>query len=570
MVTKGKGTGQGGCCCGGCRTPPVDPRAGVGGLQRVIAAQQYCCRCIPKQVCITVESYFGISQYLVSKGCGDATYDGDPIQYQTNIMIDGEDYLLNIRLSVIDEQCYITWDIPDLDLTGSRLIDPEEQSAEGVCRHGMTAKACSEFGGEWEVLSPAFTLTISDPPSLSLKDLIECAGCDCLCECLCISIYSRNSTTGIFTLVGSNDVICGVLSKETVSGCGDSTFYDTPYIASWESNGWVISLGDQYERQIQDYALISGTESVTSPCTVRDAVWIGDGNEHSIEGDTIQVIYNWSIEHRIAKSVKWNGRSYNENSIVRFEAWNWDTSTWVQIKTMDGRPITTTINRGMLTNLDAVYTGTGYDEGKVKIRLTVIDGTELHTDMIRLVTSECCSFTLTPPIYVEFEDPIARIPLTGTNACPSPNPFWNITDIDDTEWFISASCSWCGGTCGTVATSCCPRPIGNTLFAEVTIGCPTCAPSIIVVPLLSSGTGAIWDGEVTVCSQTLQISFSCTGDAWHISVTFGPCNYSGDATSTDCDAFTVTFGGTLGGGLGCCGPTGDPFVNPSIGITVIE
>ena len=570
MVTKGKGTGQGGCCCGGCRTPPVDPRAGVGAMQTIIEAQQYCCRCIPKQVCIAVESYDGIFQYLVPKGCGDATYEGDPIQYQTNIMIDGEEYRLNIRLSVIDEQCYITWDIPDLDLTGSRLIDPEEQSAEGVCRHGMTAKACSEFGGEWSVLSPAFTLTISEPPSLSLKDLVECAGCDCLCECLCVSVYSRNSTTGIFTLIGSNEVVCGTLSKEPVSGCGDSTFYDTPYLVSWESSGWTISLGDQYDRQIQDYILISGTESVTSPCTVRDATWIGDGRTHSVEGEEIQVIYNWGVEHRIAKSIKWNGRSYDENSTVKFEAWNWDTSTWVQIAIIKGRPVTTDINRGMLTNLDAVYTGTGGDEGMVKIRLTVIDGTELHTDIIRLTTSECCSFTLIPPIDVVFEDPIPRIPLTGTNACPSPTPFWNITDNYGTEWFISATCSWCGGTCGSVATGCCPRPIGNTLFAEITVDCPTCAPLTFVVPLSSGGTGALWSGSADVCGLTFEVNFSCTGTAWHISVDNGPCIFSGDATSTDCETFTVSFGGILGGGLGCCGSTGDPFISPSISITVIE
>lgn len=571
MPARSKGAGAGGCCCGGCRAVPGDPRASVGGLQSIIAVQQYCCRCIPKQVCIQFEHGGVTSQSLIPKGCGDATYTGDPIQYRTSVTIDGESYSLNIRLRVIDEQCYLTWDIPDLDLYGQKLIDPDEPADPAKCNYGMRSKGCAEFGGEWTVLDPAFVLTVSDTPTLDLKDMVECGGCNCICKCMCISIYSRNAMTGIFTLIGSNDVVCATYSKETVSGCGKSSFYETPWIASWTSRGWTISLGDQYDRQIHAYTIVSGTEAVTSPCTVRDAVWIGDKKEHSITGGSVQVIYEWSLEHRVAKSIKWLGRSYDEGSVVRFDAWNWITSAWEMVTTVDGRPTSTTINRSMLKKLASKYTGTtGGDIGKVKIRLTVHYGTSLHTDMIRIVTEECCSLTLTPPIDVEFPNPPARKYLTGLNACPSPNPFWNMTATDGTEWFISAGCSWCGGTCGTVATGCCPRPIGNLLFAEVTLACPTCAPTTFVVPLNSGGGGGIWTGSAVVCGLTFLLNFSCGGTSWHISVNNGPCTFSGDATSTDCEAFTVEFSGVLGGGLGCCGPTGDPMVSPTISIVVIE
>ncbi len=570
MAAKGKGTGMGGCCCGGCRAVPSDPREGAGGLQNVIEIQQRCCRCIPKQVCIST-TYGGVTtQNLVAKGCGDATYDGDPIQYTTTVDIDDESYALNFRLSVIDGQCYWAWDIPDLSLSDQTLIDQTDEADPETCTHGMTASQCATLSESWTVIDPALEISINEVATLDLQDMVECAGCKCICECMCISIYSRNAETGIFTLVGSNDVVCAVFSRETVSGCGDASFYDLPWIASWVSHGWTISLGDQYDKQVGSHTLVSGTETISGSCTMRDAVWIGDGNEHLIEGETVQVIYEWDIEYRIAKSVKWLGRSYDETSSIEFHGWNWTTSAWDLLSTVDGRPVSTDINRILSHALDSDYTGTAADEGIVKIRLTVQDGTALHTDMIRIVTGECCALTLTPPESVTLEEPAARVPLTLTNACPSPNPFWEVVEDDGTEWFISAGCSWCGGTCGTVATSCCPRPIGNTLFAEITVDCPTCAPATFSVPLSSDGTGALWTGSAVVCGLTFLVNFSCAASGWSISVNNGPCTFSGLASSVDCDEFTVTFGGTLGGGLGCCGPTGDPMISPSIGIVVFE
>jgi hypothetical protein len=571
MVAKGKGTGMGGCCCGGCRTPPSDARSSVGTTQSIIEIQQYCCRCIPKQVCISVTYNDVTSLALVPKGCGSATYLGDPIQYTTLISIDGNSHALNFRLSVIDEQCYLMWDIPSLDLSSQTLIDQDDVVYSEACNHGMRARGCAEFGGTWTVVDPALIISISDVPSLDLQDKIECAGCKCLCDCLCISIGSRNAITGSFTIHGSNEVVCSVFSREFVSGCGNSSFYQTPWLASWSSNGWKIEVGDQYDRQLDTYTIVSGSEAVTSPCTVRDAVWIGDKKEHSITGSSIQVIYDFSIEHRKAKSVKWLGRSYDEGSTIRFDMWNWVTSEWDFLTTVDGRPVTTTINRAMFENLDPKYTGTAANEGKVRVRLTVHYGTALHTDMIRIVTGECCAFKLIPPVEIVLKEPPERIPLTGINACPSPNAFWQLTQDDDTEWFISAGCSWCGGSCGTVATACCPRPLGRNLFAEVTLGCPTCAPTTISVPLTSTGAGAIWTGSTTVCSQTLTLNFSCQGTAWHISALISNgCNWNGDASAVDCETFTVSFGGTMTGGLGCCGPSGGMGSSVSIGITVFE
>ena len=566
MVAKAKGAGQGGCCCGGCRTPPTDPRPGVLEVEKI---QQYCCRCIPKNVCVSVVSGDTTTQRLVSRGCSTSPYEGDPIQYTTTVIVEGVSRTINFRFSVRDDLCYLTWDIPALSLDDEMLIDHTVASDPYACSHGMNSASCAEFGGTWEVLSPPLTITISDPPTLDLKDMIECAGCGCICKCMCISIWSQDPEEGLLTRVVSNEIVCGELTRYDVSGCGDSTFQKTPWRANWSSGGWEISIGDQWEHPIHTSTLVSGTESISGTCTVRDATWKGDGLEHSIEGETIEVIYEWSIEHRIAKRFKWVGRSYDETSVVSIQAWNWIGSEWEEIASVAGRPITTTINRAQAELLTSDYTGTGADLGIVRIRLTVTYGTELHTDLILIGVSECCAMELTAPYPIELAETPERIILNADQGCPSPEPLWQVRDVDDVLWTIAASCSWCGGTCGSRSTDCCARPISRILYAEVTIGCATC-PNPIGVILNAGVTGVIWEGTTPVivdCTQ-LTIELTCGGSSWHIEVQSGACHYSGDSTAVDCDPLSIDFAGTLSGGIGCC-PT-DPFAVTSISITVIE
>lgn len=569
MVSRAKGTGHGGCCCGGCRTPPTDPRAGIGSIQTVVPIQQYCCRCIPKNVCVSVVSGDTTTQRLVSRGCDTTPYDGDPIQYTASVMVEGVSRTINFRFSVRGELCYLTWDIPSLSLFSETLIDHTVDADPMLCNHGMNSQACAEFGDTWEVLSPPLTITISDPPTLDLKDMLECVGCSCICQCMCISIWSQDPTEGLLTRVVANEIVCGELTRYDLSGCGDATFQKTPWSANWTSGGWGISIGDQWERPVQSHTVVSGTESISGTCSVRDATTKGDGLEHSIEGETIEVIYEWSLEHRIAKRFKWVGRSYGQSSIVSIEAWNWIDSVWEEISSIQGRPATTDINRANAEILISDYTGTGVDLGIVRIRLTVTGGADLHTDLILIGVSECCSMRLTPPESVELEEDPELIVLNADQGCPSPEPLWQVRDVNDVLWTIAASCSWCGGTCGTNSTECCARPINRILYAEVTIGCATC-PNPIGVILNAGLTGAIWTGTTPVivdCTQ-LTINFSCSGSTWYIEVQSGPCSYAGNATASTCDPFSVDFAGTLANGIGCC--PSDPFASTSISITVIE
>ena len=565
---KAKGVGGAGCCCGGCRSVPNDREAATTEIQPI---QQYCCRCIPKIICIAVTSGYGTQYQVVERICGGSPTDGAPIQYATTVIIDGVSRVFNVRLTVRDEQCYITWDIPDLDLEGERLIDPNELADPYSCNHGMNAAACAEFGGTWEIEDQDLTIVISEPPTLDLKDLVECGGCSCICRCVCFSIYSRSSE-GIFTLVGSNDVVCGEVSRTDVVGCEDPEFDIGPWYANWTSHGWNLRLGDKLEHWIATATVVAGTAESTGVCSVSAATWKGDEHEHVINGSDSQVIYDWELSYRIAKSLKWVGRSHDETSSILFEAWDWVTTDWITIGTVDGRPDATDINRAFTALLDPDYTGTGIDEGKVRVRLTLLYGTSMRTNMIRLVTHECCKWTLTPPDTVEFASPPAEVLFTGTNSCPDPSGFWEMTDTSGTDWFVTVGCSWCGSTCGTVATSCCPRPIGNVLFAEVDLDCPTCAATTVVVPLTSDGTGSVWSGEATVCGTPLLVTLSCSGGGWSITVSgAGACSFSGLASSTSCDPLLLEFNGDFAGGIGCCGPfPADPVTSASISIAVIE
>lgn len=561
-MAKGKGAGRGGCCCGACRSVPTKINAATA---EVIEIQQKCCRCIPKNICFAVS--IGEDTFYSFAHLGCVSDDGgDPIQYTGSITIDGELRQYKVRLSVRYDECYITWDIAALDWYGERLIDHSETADPYQCNHGQLTSACAQFGGIWEV--GEYTISIAEPAVLEVVDLLGCGGCNCMCDCLCISVYSRNSA-GVYTLYGTNEIVCSTITDRIEAGCGEADHFVFPKVATWESNGWTIRLGNQNEHPITTHIVHSGVEQTSPGCNTRAAVWKGDGFSHDISGATIDVEYRFDIDLNTALELKWVGRSHDENSVITFLAYNWVSEEWDFVASVDGRQDDVDINRALKANLEPEHTGTDDNDGLVYIRLTVAYGTDLITDMIRVVSDACCGFELAPPESVTLVDPPAKI-VFGAETCPNPSAFWELLDTDDNEWFISANCSWCGSTCGTVATDCCPRPLGPTLFIEIALNCPTCAPAIIALPIQSGVTLGIWSGETQVCGQTLQASFSCSGGSWSLLLNLGTCTWSGTADSVECDPFSIDFSGTLSGGLGCCGPTGDPFATPTFSATVFE
>jgi hypothetical protein len=154
--------------------------------------------------------------------------------------------------------------------------------------------------------------------------------------------------------------------------------------------------------------------------------------------------------------------------------------------------------------------------------------------------------------------------------CPSVFQFWNFFDQDDTEWFVSIDCSWCGGTCGgSAVTGCCPRPLSRTLFAEVEIDCPTCPNPFLVV--LTNTTTGVWDGEGVHCDQPFEMTLGCSGPgAWSLSASgAGGCSFAGSLVSADCEPLNIVFEGDFQGGIGCCG-VGSMTTSTSMRITIFE
>lgn len=553
------------CCCGGCRGVPMDRSAATGA---VIALQAKCCSCLPKNLCVVVASETTTSSAWIPLGCG-AVDPVAPIQYAGSIEVGGENRTFRLRLDVRGDDCWITWEITGVGLSGERLIDPNEPPDPYQCDHGQKAAACAQFGGEWE--TGGYTITISEAPVLEVLNRFGCSGCNCMCRCLCMSVYSRSSE-GVYTLYGTNDIVCAEIEERFEAGCGDDFHFEYPKVAKWMSNGWTVYLQEAAEHPIGDYVLNAGQEIISSPCDVRAAVWKTDALTHDVwEYGGIDVEYHFHVEApRKGLEIKWTGRTYDENAIAEFFAWNWTISDWDLITSVNGRPGESEVNSAIRRNLEPEHTGpSGPNEGDIKIRI-VSDGSLLVTDMIRVISDSCCGWRITPPEGVSFATPLPKIPFDqDTNPCPNPTGFWNATDTSGVEWFVSVGCSWCNGTCGTQATDCCPRPIGPTLFFEGVINCVNC-PGAVSVPLFAGPTGGIWTGSATYCDQQLEVTFSCGGSGWQLSIQLGTCTWSGSASNTDCDPLSVDFAGTIGGGLGCCGPGGDPFANPTFTGTVFE
>lgn len=562
-MAKSKGSSCGSCCCGGCWSPPHDSEAATS---EIIAVQQYCCKCIPRFLCVSILDSYGSSSFFFTRTC--STGSGGAVQFVGNVAIDNQSASMTIGLEVVDSLCYLKWNVSSLSLNGQSLIDHTQQASDYQCKYGMKTKACVEFGGEWD-LGSGRTLTISIPNSLDIFNLIKCAGCKCMCRCLCMSIW-KIPNGGSLQLIGSNELVCAELIKTPYDDCGITGFYEGDYKAVWSSSGWSVELKGGNEIVPYSRTIVAGTEQPYSPCTIGGALFYSDEYEHEITSasNTSSVIYEFDSEDRKGLSLKWIGRSHNEDSYVVFEAYDWTSSTWITLGSVSGRPSTTTLDTFFNSNLEAKYTGTGVNQGIIKIKLTSLNSLSLHSNLLRIITDRCCELELIPPDSVTPTSTISKVNLSQEGNCPSPFKFWNFFDTNGDEWYITIECSWCGDSCGSVSTGCCPRTIPKTLFAEITMGCSGCAGTTTVVPIIST-TSAVWDGSVYFCGQLLEVSFSCNGsNQWVITVDYGVCTYTGTSSSVSCDPFNVDFSGNLGGGIGCCPGTSDS--STSITITVLE
>ena len=560
-----KGQGGAGCCCGGCWAPPTDPRA---GSELTIPVQQYCCRCIPKYLCATIteDSYDSLS-VLMPRDCqGD--YTGDPIQYRGSLNDPSGNLTILVRLSVVDGHCYIKYEIEETGDTGTKLINHDELAPEGDCAAGMTTDACVNFGGIW-TLEDGRSLQIAPPDTFDISGNIRCAGCSCMCKCMCISVASQ-AGDGSITIVGSNELACAVVSTRQVTNCAGDKIDEIKY-STWTAGEWSVELDGDDTASPTTSTVVTGMEAIDTCASLTKKLRFFDEETHLIEsvGNAVDVIYEFNIGDKTPLSMRWIGRNHNEGSVLTIKVYNWTFGIYETLGTKNGVASGSEQIEMFNDLLFADHVGTGSDLGKVKIRLTVSNCIDLVSDLLIIKTTSCCKLELLPPASVVPTTTLAKVDLSQIGKCPEVFNFWQFEDESGTLWYVAIDCAWCGGKCGTVSTECCGRPVSRTLFAEVTIGCGSCEGTA-VVPLFSDAAGTLWDGSGTHCNLPLDVSLSCGGSSWSITVSgAGACSYAGNASTIDCDPFYLTFSGRFAGGIGCCG-VGSMDTDVSISIVVFE
>jgi len=628
-MAKSKGVGGAGCCCGGCWSPPFDGRG--ASTSSITKPQQYCCRCIPDYVCVSVSSigsYDSSSSVLIPRFCGsvipgESPYKGDAIQFRGTVYWGDEAVAINIRLAIVYEQCFLFWEVPEKSESGYRLIDPNEPVSSYECGAGQRTESCKNFGGTWEI-DEGLSLVISAPQTLDISENIKCGGCKCMCKCLCMSVYSRSST-GDFTLFGSNEVVCAEISEDQLLNCAED-HSEIVRTASWEMDGWKVSLTGGDDAPFDSRTVNAGIER-TLACDLQKVLRFVDGEQHVIDfGESCGGTSTWQVQdvdaalawvmisddcfgagvpvppasdpseagieettecgcvgdsgidvqyesqfssEGVPLSFRWVGRSVGESSQIEFMLWNWNEAEWETIGFEDGRPSDIEINSYFGRDIDQQYIGTAENLNKVRLRLVCHYGESLFTDMLRVRTTRCCRIKLQPKDGVVPKTPLPDFDMSQHGNCPDVFAFWNFFDESDTEWFVSIECSWCNGRCGSVTTTCCPRPIARTIFAEVEIDCPTCPNPFVVV--LRNTTANLWDGVGVHCGQPFPMTVSCSGPgSWSASGSgAGACSFAGELVSVDCEPLNIVFEGDFQGGIGCCG-VGSMTTSTFMRITIFE
>lgn len=577
LPSKSKGAQAGGCCCGGCWSPPRDLRGPTTGVLPQFSVQSYCCKCIPKQLCVRVsqEGAYDESYSLAERACDTLQPEGGgPLQFTGTIWADETTHEIEIFLEVRDEECWIVWEVVSLGWVGEKKIDHNIPADIYECDHGMKSRDCVKFGGTWQPDEES-TLTIGIPETLDIANTIDCGGCSCMCRCLCISVWSRDPEQTI-TIVGTNEVVCADVRREQRVVCGELSELFHPTEAIWEHAGWVVRLAGGTEGPPVSEQITIGTGNDISECGISDTLLLTDDKEHIITADDeiAEVIYEFDAGDETGLRFRWVGNSDNalvlsEKCLVEFFAYDWVSNTWDLIGSIRGRNPVSLVQQLFRGKLEPEHTGTGVEQGRVQIKIRMSDGFTLKTNQLILTTTKCCELELIPPYDVPISAAIPKHSLAADGQCPSPFKFWQLLDDNDVEWYVAIDCSWCGGKCGSSLTGCCPRPIPRTVFAEILIDCPPCGTGLTVP--LQEVSPAIWEGEGWHCGSPLTVRFSCNGSVWALRVEgAGACFFQGEAVRTECDPLNVDFAGEFGAGIGCCGTQGNGQFGAPISVTVVE
>lgn len=207
------GKGAKHCCCNGCNEKPLDRALGNTDLQ---PQQQYCCACVPKQICVTVDVVGGTSATKVfDRDCTAVV--GDPILYSGEIYSDGQLLDLEFVFTIDNGECYLCLRSTALSVTGvvpdnCNLIDDSARIA-GFCRSMLLyGQPASWTVGDYTVsifranntaienrencVDESGTVILDDHPIRNI-----CCNCGCITECACITVFGD-------ALVASPEYVC--------------------------------------------------------------------------------------------------------------------------------------------------------------------------------------------------------------------------------------------------------------------------------------------------------------------------------------------------------------------------
>jgi len=498
--------------------------------------------------------------------------------------------------------CWLTWDIPALGISGERLMDHEELHDAGpYCEEPCQEKtaACCDFGGEWlDVANPygnAVSIRIAKAPLISLRDEIGCGCCSCICKCACLSVYTRNNNEvdgGTFTGATNSGLRCSELVVVEATACDGRVVIPSSGSVTWEesTSGFQVVLKGKESTALDSYFVDTGTE-VTPTCDVHFLLLGADSEVHEITGASGSVVARYIFDTKTpqpASRFAWAGWSEGEDSSIQFEAWNWTTGEWDSVGApVEGRPPGYSIPRYVLYDLDAEHTGTGANEGFVRLRVTGTNADRVINDMIRIDSPNSCKLHMVPPDGVgTITGTIDPVEFGELNDCPVPSrgAQWAFTDTTNNyDYIVNWECSICNDGCGTQAAGgcCAGSPVAGVLLAEVVLGCAggSGCDSAFYIPLIRPFTGSIWTGVISRCGHdNVTMTLTCQSDGvggqeWLVNFSgIGSCSFSGTApgNAEDCPPLDLTFSGNYASGIGCCGTGGGAIVTIPITINITE
>jgi hypothetical protein len=208
--------GMGNCCCGGCAEPPWDRENVIRHF--IQPMQQFCCACIPKQICVTYLCGSGDYQ-VTSTAVIDLVRPCEPGDYKSvyrgEMPLNGR--LVDIELAFqVDEyaqKCYFCLNSYALQITDDCLEITDEVRAilcPRIARCENEEPGYIEFSVYGECGLGPGVLRVSAASNTSIPPLPRpcdcpnpceeyiprcstvCSGCSCICSSACITIVRGN------------------------------------------------------------------------------------------------------------------------------------------------------------------------------------------------------------------------------------------------------------------------------------------------------------------------------------------------------------------------------------------